>query len=148
MQKVFSAIQAASASEASVYIQGESGTGKELVAGAIHYESNRKNKPLVTVNCAALSESLLESELFGHVKGAFTGAYRDRPGRFEEAEGGSLFLDEISEINPAVQVKLLRIIQEREVERVGESRKRSINIRLITASNKDLYGLVKEGKFR
>ena len=148
MQKVFSAIQAASASEASIYIQGESGTGKELVAGAIHYESNRKNKPFVTVNCAALSESLLESELFGHVKGAFTGAFRDRPGRFEEAEGGTLFLDEIGEINPTVQVKLLRVIQEREIERVGESRKRKIDIRLITASNKDLYGLVKEGRFR
>ncbi len=148
MQNVFSAIKAAAASEATILIQGESGTGKELVAGAIHYNSGRAGRPLVTVNCSALSESLLESELFGHVKGAFTGALRDRIGRFEEAQGGTLFLDEIGEISPLIQVKLLRVLQEREVERVGASEKRKIDIRIITATNNDLYSLVNSGKFR
>ncbi len=148
MQQVYSAIQAAAASEATVLIQGESGTGKELVAGAIHYNSVRSQMPLVTVNCSALSESLLESELFGHVKGAYTGAVRDRIGRFEEASGGSIFLDEISEISPLIQVKLLRVIQEREIERVGDSRKRKTDIRIITATNRDLYSFVREGNFR
>ena len=104
MQEVFAAIKASAASEAAILIQGESGTGKELVAGAIHYHSERADKPLVTVNCSALSESLLESELFGHVKGAFTGAYRDRMGRFEEADGRTIFLDEIGEISPLIHV--------------------------------------------
>ncbi len=148
MQQVFSAINAASLSEANVFIQGESGTGKELVAGAIHFNSQRKNNPLITVNCSALSESLLESELFGHIKGAFTGALQNRAGRFEKADKGTLFLDEIGEISPLIQVKLLRVIQEREIERVGESKKRKIDIRIITASNKDLYELVKAGRFR
>ena len=148
MQDVFSAIRAAAASEATVLIQGESGTGKELVAGAIHYNSDRAGKPLVTVNCSALTESLLESELFGHAKGAFTGALRDRKGRFEEAEGGAVFLDEIGEISPFIQVKLLRVLQEREIERVGESRKRNIDIRVIAATNRDLYQLVRTGEFR
>jgi two-component system response regulator HydG len=148
MQDVFSAIRAASASEATVLIQGESGTGKELVAGAIHYNGDRAGKPLVTVNCSALTESLLESELFGHAKGAFTGALRDRKGRFEEAEGGAVFLDEIGEISPFIQVKLLRVLQEREIERVGESRKRNIDIRVIAATNRDLYQLVRTGEFR
>ena len=148
MQEVFSALKAVAASEATVLIQGESGTGKELAAGAIHYNSERKNNPFVSVNCSALSESLLESELFGHVKGAFTGAVRDRSGRFEEAHGGTLFLDEIGEISPFIQLKLLRVLQEREIERVGESRKRKIDIRIIAATNKDLYGLVRSGGFR
>jgi two-component system, NtrC family, response regulator HydG len=148
MQAVFSAIRAASASEATVLIQGQSGTGKELVAGAIHYNSDRSAKPLVTVNCSALTESLLESELFGHAKGAFTGAIRDRKGRFEEATGGAVFLDEIGEISPFIQVKLLRVLQEREIERVGESRRRKIDIRIIAATNKDLYELVRTGEFR
>ncbi|MBW2514822.1 MAG: sigma 54-interacting transcriptional regulator [Deltaproteobacteria bacterium] len=148
MQDVFSAIRAASASEATVLIQGESGTGKELVAGAIHYNGDRAGKPLVTVNCSALTESLLESELFGHAKGAFTGAIRDRKGRFEEAEGGAVFLDEIGEISPFIQVKLLRVLQEREIERVGESRRRNIDIRVIAATNRDLYQLVRTGEFR
>ena len=148
MQKVFSAIRAASASEATVLIQGESGTGKELVAGAIHYNSDRAGKPLVTVNCSALTESLLESELFGHAKGAFTGAIRDRKGRFEEATGGAVFLDEIGEISPFIQVKLLRVLQEREIERVGESRRRKIDIRIIAATHRDLYQLVQSGEFR
>ncbi len=148
MRNVFSAIEAASASDATVLIHGESGTGKELVAGAIHYNSTRKAHPLVTVNCSALSETLLESELFGHIKGAYTGAVRDRVGRFEEAEGGTVFLDEIGELSPFIQVKLLRVLQEREIERVGESRKRKINIRIVAATHQDLYARVKEGHFR
>ena len=105
-------------------------------------------KHLITVNCSALSESLLESELFGHIKGAFTGAIRNRIGRFEEADGGTIFLDEIGEISPFIQIKLLRVLQQKEIERVGESRKRKINIRIIAATNKDLYELVKERRFR
>ncbi len=148
MQQVFSTIRAAAASDATILIQGESGTGKELVAGAIHYRSDRKSAPLVVVNCSALSESVLESELFGHVKGAYTGAVRDRVGRFEQAEGGTLFLDEIGELTPFIQVKLLRVLQEREVERVGDSKRRKINIRVITATHQDLYAMVREGRFR
>ncbi len=148
MQQLFAAVNAASTSEATILIQGESGTGKELVAGAIHYNSNRDAKPLVTVNCSALSETLLESELFGHVKGAYTGAIKDRAGRFEEADGGTIFLDEIGEISPYIQVKLLRVLQEREIERVGESKRRKIDIRIITATNKNLYELIKNGSFR
>jgi PAS domain S-box-containing protein len=148
MQQVFTAIRAAAASEATILVQGESGTGKELVAGAIHYNSDRREGPLVAVNCSALSENLLESELFGHVKGSFTGANRDRRGRFEEASGGTIFLDEIGEMSPFIQVKLLRVLQEREVERVGDSRRRKIDIRIITATHKDLYARVREGAFR
>jgi two-component system response regulator HydG len=138
MQQVFEAIRAAAASESTILVQGESGTGKELVAGAIHFNSDRREGPLVAVNCSALSENLLESELFGHVKGSFTGANRDRMGRFEEASGGTIFLDEIGELSPFIQVKLLRVLQEREIERVGDSRKRKIDIRIITATHKDL----------
>ncbi len=148
MQQVFHSVKAAAASEATILIQGESGTGKELVAGAIHYNSNRVTKPLVTVNCSALSETLLESELFGHVKGAYTGAIKDRKGRFEEADGGTIFLDEIGEISPFIQVKLLRVLQEKEVERVGESKPRKVDIRIITATNKNLYDLIRKGTFR
>jgi len=148
IRQVFSAISSAAASEATILIQGESGTGKELVAGAIHHYSSRSGKPFVIVNCSALSESLLESELFGHVKGAFTGAVRDRVGRFEQAAGGTLFLDEIGEISPFIQIKLLRVLQERVIERVGESKKRKIDIRIIAATNKDLYLLVNNGTFR
>jgi len=148
MLDVFSAIKAAASSDATILIQGESGTGKELAAGAIHYNSDRRDHLMVTVNCSALSESLLESELFGHVRGAFTGAVRDRKGRFEEAGGGTIFLDEIGELSPYIQVKLLRVLQEREVERVGDSKKRKIDIRIITATHQDLYSRVREGKFR
>jgi len=148
IQKVFSAIKAASTSDATVLIDGESGTGKELVAGAVHYNSHRANMPFVIINCSALPESLLESELFGHVKGSYTGAVNDRAGRFEEAGGGTLFLDEIGEISTLIQIKLLRVLQEREIERVGDSKKRKIDIRVITATNKNLYSLVTEGKFR
>ncbi len=148
MREVFSAIKAAAASDATILIQGESGTGKELVAGAIHYNGERKNKLLVTVNCSALSETLLESELFGHVKGAYTGAVRDRIGRFEEADEGTIFLDEIGELSSFIQVKLLRVLQEREIERVGESLKRKINIRIVAATHRDLYAKVRQGAFR
>jgi len=148
MRNVFTAIKAAAASDATVLIQGGSGTGKELVAGAIHYNSYRAAAPLISVNCSALSETLLESELFGHVKGAFTGALYGRAGRFEEAMGGTIFLDEIGELSPYIQVKLLRVLQEREIERVGESKKRKINIRIITATQRYLFDLVREGLFR
>ncbi|GAB6143726.1 sigma-54 interaction domain-containing protein [Desulfocicer niacini] len=148
MQEIFYAITAAADSRATVLIQGESGTGKELVAGAIHYNGQMSQGPFIAVNCAALSETLLESELFGHVKGAFTGAHRDRKGRFEEAHGGTIFLDEIGELSPYMQVKLLRVLQEREIQRVGDSRKIKINIRILAATHKDIYHLTLEGKFR
>jgi len=148
MQAVFENMERAAASDATVLVQGESGTGKELVAGAIHYHSHRKDGRLVEVNCSALPESLLESELFGHVRGAFTGALRDRVGRFEEADGGTLFLDEVGEISPYIQLKLLRVLQEREFERVGESRKRRVDIRIIAATHRDLLERVREGSFR
>jgi PAS domain S-box-containing protein len=148
MVQAFSAIRLAAASDATVLIQGESGTGKELIAGAIHFNSHRKSNPLVTVNCSALPENLLESELFGHIKGAYTGAIRARTGRFEEANEGTIFLDEIGELSPFIQVKLLRVLQEREIERIGESVKRKINIRIVTATHQDLQSLVNSGKFR
>ncbi len=148
MQDVFTAIRATAASNATILIQGESGTGKELVAGAIHYNSERSRGPFIIVNCSALSESLLESELFGHVKGAFTGASSDRTGRLEDADNGTIFLDEIGELSPLVQVKLLRVLQEKTIERLGESRLRQLDIRIITATHRDLYALVKEGGFR
>ncbi len=148
MQEVFNSIRLAAGSDANVLLQGESGTGKELVAGAIHYNSERGKGPLVTVNCSALTESLLESELFGHVKGAFTGADKERAGRFEEADGGTIFLDEIGDISPFIQLKLLRAIQEKQIERVGESRRRPVDIRIITAAQRDLYTLVQSGSFR
>ncbi len=148
MKAVFKAVEMAAASDATVLLQGESGTGKELIAGAIHYHSHRKNAPMVTVNCGALPENLLESELFGHVKGAYTGAIRSRTGRFEAADTGTIFLDEIAELSPMIQVKLLRVLQEREIERVGESKKRRVDIRIITATHQDLTALVESGRFR
>ena len=148
MQDVFDAIRAAAASRATVLIQGQSGTGKEMVAAAIHFNGDVADRPLVTVNCSALSETLLESELFGHVRGAFTGAHRDRLGRFEEADGGTIFLDEIGELSPFIQVKLLRVLQEREIERVGDSLRRKIDIRVIAATHRDLSALVRQGTFR
>jgi len=148
MKDVFYAITAAANSRATVLIQGDSGTGKELVAGAIHYNGPLARGPFIPVNCATLSETLLESELFGHVKGSFTGAHQDRKGRFEEAHGGTIFLDEIGELSPDMQVKLLRVLQEREIQRVGDSRKIKINIRVVAATHKDIYRLIQEGQFR
>lgn len=148
MKKVFEIITQVAPTRATVLIQGESGTGKELVAKAIHQMSNRKNQKLVTVHCASLSETLLESELFGHEKGAFTGATEQRIGRFEQADKGTFFLDEISEISPAVQVKLLRVIQEQSFERVGGNKNLKVDIRLIAATNKDLETEVNKGNFR
>ncbi|HEY6951547.1 MAG TPA: sigma-54 dependent transcriptional regulator [Bacteroidota bacterium] len=132
----------------SVLIEGESGTGKELVAQYIHRKSSRAEKPFVKVNCAAIPEQLLESELFGHVRGAFTGAVKDRQGRFELADGGTMFLDEVAEIPPATQVKLLRVLQSKEFERVGESSPVSVDVRMIAATNRDLDEALKEGTFR
>jgi NtrC-family two-component system response regulator AlgB len=135
-------------SNMSVLIEGESGTGKELVAQFIHQRSSRAQGPFVKVNCAALPENLLESELFGHVKGGFTGAVKDRQGRFELADGGTIFLDEIAEISPSIQAKLLHVIQSKEFERVGESVTRQVDVRIIAATNKDLDEALKEGSFR
>jgi DNA-binding NtrC family response regulator len=135
-------------SSATVIIRGESGTGKEVVARAIHAASPRKDRPMLAVNCAALSESLLESELFGHEKGAFTGADRLRRGRFELADGGSLLLDEISEIAPSLQAKLLRVLQENTFERVGSSMSQQVDVRVIATTNRDLEKAVEDGKFR
>ena len=148
MAVVFEQIGFASKSQANTYIYGESGTGKELTARAIHDMSSRSKSPFVAVNCSALPDSLLESELFGHVRGAFTGAIRDKKGRFELAEGGTLFLDEIGDVSPLIQVKLLRFLQERTFERVGDSVTQRVDVRIITATNQDLKQLVQEGLFR
>jgi len=148
MQEIYTLIEDVAETDATVLIQGESGTGKELVASAIHYQSPRSGGPFVKVSCAVLAEALLESELFGHVKGAFTGAIRDKKGRFESAEKGTIFLDEIGEVGSAVQVKLLRVLQEKEIERVGEYRPTKVNCRVIAATNKDLKGMINMGNFR
>ena len=148
MQEVLSVVHRVAASSATVLLRGESGTGKELIARAIHYESPRAEKPLVKVNCAALPETLLESELFGHVRGAFTGAVADKPGRFEAAHGGTIFLDEIGDVSPAVQAKLLRVLQEREFERVGSNRPVKVDVRVVAATNQDLEAAVQEKRFR
>jgi PAS domain S-box-containing protein len=148
MQEVFQLIEQVAPTDSTVLIQGESGTGKELIADAIHRSSGRASAPFVTVNCSALSEGLLESELFGHVKGAFTGALQDRKGRFETADGGTLLLDEIGDLTPGIQVKLLRVLQEREIERVGDSRTRSVDVRILAATHRPLRRLVEEGRFR
>ena len=148
MQEVLSLVRRVAPSDATVLIRGESGTGKELIAKAIHFASPRASGPLVKVNCAALPETLIESELFGHEKGAFTGAASARKGRFELADGGSLFLDEVGDLPLHVQVKLLRVLQEREFERVGSSRPITVNVRLLTATHRDLEALVREGRFR
>ncbi len=148
MNEVLELVRAVAPARTTVLITGESGTGKELIAKAIHQLSPRKNGPLVTVHCAALSPTLLESELFGHEKGAFTGAHEKRVGRFEQAQGGTLFLDEIGEIDQSTQVKLLRFLGERTFERVGSNKTLSADVRLVTATNKNLATLVKEGEFR
>ena len=148
IKEIFKMIGAVSSSRTTVLIQGESGTGKELIAKAIHYNSISKNAPFIAVNCTALAETLLESELFGHVKGSFTGAISDKKGRFEMAGKGTLFLDEISEMSPNLQVKLLRVLQEKEFERVGGTRTIKSESRIIAASNADIEELVKKKKFR
>ncbi len=148
MQRVFDMIENAAHSDAPVIIYGESGTGKELVSRAIHEIGTRKNKPFIKVNCASLTESLLESELFGHVRGAYTGAYKDRAGRFEKADKGDLFLDEIGDLPLATQIKLLRVLEEKVIERVGSSAPISTDVRIISATNQDLLTLVEKGKFR
>jgi DNA-binding NtrC family response regulator len=148
MQQVFDTVLQVAPSRASVLITGESGTGKELIAAAIHEHSPRAKKPFVKLHCAALAETLLESELFGHERGAFTGAVGRREGRFEQADGGTLFLDEIGEISPATQVKLLRFLQEHEFERVGGNQTVKVDVRIVAATNRDLLDRVKQGQFR
>lgn len=148
MERVFESIRMVARSKATVLIQGASGTGKELVARAIHYNSPRKDGPFITTNCAALPEGVVESELFGHEKGAFTGAYRTNKGRFEMADGGTLLLDEVSEIDLGLQAKLLRVLQEREIERVGGGKPISVDVRIIATTNRELQREVEAGKFR
>ncbi|HJP17671.1 MAG: hypothetical protein CMH78_03215 [Nitrospinae bacterium] len=148
MQEIYRLVKRVAETNSTVLIYGETGTGKELIASAIHYRSDRKKNEFVRINCAALPENLLESELFGHIKGAFTGATRDRKGRFETASGGTIFLDEVGDTSPAFQAKLLRVLQEREIERVGDNRPIKINIRILAATNKNLLNLVKQNKFR
>ncbi len=148
MQEVFQLIRTVAETDATILIQGESGTGKELIARAVHYNSRRKDRPFVVVSCSALPETLLESELFGHEKGSFTGAIRQRIGRFEAADGGTVFLDEIGEISMPVQLKLLRVLQEREVERVGGNQAIKVDVRVIAATHKDLHRAMRERLFR
>ena len=148
MQEIYQLVEDLADSDATVLILGESGTGKELLAGAIHHSSHRRGGPFVKVNCSALSEGLLESELFGHVRGAFTGAVADKVGRFEQASGGTLFLDEVGDLSPSVQVKLLRVLQEREFERVGSGRTLRVDCRVIAATHRDLPREIAAGGFR
>jgi PAS domain S-box-containing protein len=148
MQEIYSLIEDLSDIQSTVLIMGESGTGKELVADAIHYTGVRGPKPLVKVNCSALSEHLLESELFGHVRGAFTGAVRDKVGRFEMADGGTIFLDEIGDISSGIQLRLLRVLQDMEFERVGDSRPINVDVRVVVATNQDIVEKVRNGEFR
>ena len=148
MREIYDLIRKVSISKTSVLITGGSGTGKELIANAIHYNSHRKDRPFISINCGALTETLLESELFGHEKGAFTGAVSMKKGRFELADGGTLFLDEVSEMTPSLQVKLLRVLQEMEFERVGGTRTIGVDVRILSASNKNIKENVAEGLFR
>jgi len=148
MRDILDAAWRVSQSKANVLLRGESGTGKELIARTIHYHSKRCDKSFISVNCAAIPDNLIESDLFGHVKGAFTGAVTEKKGRFEMADGGTLFLDEIGDIPPPMQVKLLRVLQERRFERVGSSKSITVDVRIIAATNRNLEEAVKEGKFR
>jgi PAS domain S-box-containing protein len=148
MQQVYDRILLTADSDSTVLIHGESGTGKELAAHAIHYHSHRSNESFIKVNCSALAETLLESELFGHVKGAFTGAIYDKIGRFEAADKGTIFLDEVGDFSPFIQLKLLRILQEKEFERVGDTTPRQVDVRIVAATSRNLAGLVESGHFR
>lgn len=148
MVQVFSMIERVADTDSTVLVLGESGTGKELVAKAIHYNSGRLDKPLITVNCGAIPEELLESELFGYIKGAFTGAYATKEGKFDAANGGTIFLDEIGDMSPKLQVKVLRVLQERKFEPVGSTKTHEVDVRIITATNKNLEKAVQDGKFR
>ncbi len=148
MQRIFEAIDTVGPTDATVLITGESGTGKELVARAVHAASNRRYHPMVVIHCGALTETLLESELFGHEKGAFTGAQYRKKGKFEIAEGGTVFLDEIGDISLKTQTDLLRVLQEREIVRVGGNQTIKVDFRIVAATNKDLEKLIEEGKFR
>jgi transcriptional regulator with PAS, ATPase and Fis domain len=148
MQEIYGLLEDLADLETTVLVTGESGTGKELVAKALHYSGRRAFKPFVMVNCSALAENLLESELFGHVKGAFTGAIRDKQGRFQAANGGTVLLDEIGDISPGIQLKLLRVLQEKEFERVGESNTLKVDVRVIASTNRDLKEKVRRGEFR
>jgi two-component system response regulator AtoC len=148
MQRIFKTVGAVAGTRSTVLITGESGTGKTLLARALHRSSDRAKGPFIEVNCGAMPENLLESELFGHVRGSFTGAVRDRPGKFEEAHGGTIFLDEIGTSSPSLQVKLLRVLQDRIIERVGESRTIPVDVRVVLATNLDLATEVREGRFR
>ncbi|MBU0528164.1 sigma-54 dependent transcriptional regulator, partial [bacterium] len=148
MEKILSITGRVAKSNSTVLVRGETGTGKELIAQALHFGSDRQNKPLITVNCAALSENLLESELFGHEKGSFTGASAQRIGRFEQADGGTLFIDEIGDISLQTQVKLLRALQFGEFERIGGTKTLKVDVRVITATNRNLEEMIKNGQFR
>jgi two-component system response regulator AtoC len=148
MRAVFDFVRVIADSDSSVLVTGETGTGKEMIANLIHQSSSRRNKPFVPVSCAILSETLIESELFGHERGAFTGAIKDRPGRFELAQGGTIFLDDIDDVPMSMQVKLLRVLQNRTVERLGGTRPIPIDVRVITGSKRSLKDIVAEGKFR
>jgi transcriptional regulator with PAS, ATPase and Fis domain len=148
MKKVFSLLNRVSPTDATVLILGETGTGKELIAGAIHFNSPRLKNSFIRVNCAALPENLLESELFGHEKGAFTGAHRQRVGRFEQADAGTIFLDEIGDMGASTQAKILRVLQEHQFERLGGTQTINVDVRVIAATNKDLSILMNEGRFR
>ncbi len=148
MEKVYKLVDKVAETDSTILICGESGTGKELIARAIHFRSNRANNPFVTINCGALPENLLESELFGHVKGSFTGAIRDKEGLFKVAQGGTFFLDEVGETSPTIQVKLLRVLQEREIIPVGGTNPIKVDVRLVAATNADLEKAVGNEKFR
>src|SRR5215203_381846 len=148
MQAIFEFAKVVSRSDSSVIITGESGTGKEVIANLLHHSSSRRHQPFVPVSCALFSDTLIETELFGHERGAFTGAIKDKPGRFELAQGGTLFLDDIDDVPLSMQVKLLRALQNREVERVGGTRTIPVNVRVVTGTKRDLRQMVAEGKFR